>query len=174
MDKNISFIVFVMILSLFVAGCSPLVTPPASTPTPTTEKGKPTATPTSTPETRSPTATITSTPAPPALPSPFDITLAITNLTCGSGSTVEHPYTFTIDGTSLSLLQVDADITTTGTYDPVTGAFATSAVIGPGTESYSGTIAFDGTTITVSGGNSYEQSGQCTYTGSIAGTTTVP
>ncbi|MEW5939618.1 MAG: hypothetical protein AB1750_08155 [Chloroflexota bacterium] len=85
-----------------------------------------------------------------------------------------HPYTFVIDTTSLSVLQVDADITTTGTYDPATGAFSTSAVVGPGTESYAGTISFDGTTIVVTGTNTYEQSGQCTYTGSVEGTTTVP
>jgi hypothetical protein len=172
MKKFIPFIAFVLIFGLFLAGCSSTVASSVSTPTPTPEKPK--VTPTFTPESRIPTATITVTPAPPALPSPFDITLALTNLTCGNGSTVDHPYTFTIDGTSLSLLQVDAGITTTGTYDPVTGAFATSAVVGPGTESYTGTIAFDGTTITVSGENSYEQSGQCTYTGSMAGTTTVP
>ena len=161
-----------MIFSLFSAGCSSTLASSTSTPTPTTEKPK--ITPTFTPENRKPTATITVTPAPPELPATFDITLALTNLTCGSGATKEHPYTFTIDGTSLSLLQVDAGATTTGSYDPATGAFATSAVVGPGTESYSGTIAFDGTTITVTGGNSYEQSGQCTFTASITGTTSVP
>ncbi len=174
MKKVIPFIIFIIVFSSFLMGCSPTGTLAAPTPTPPPEKKKPTATPTATPETRLPTATITVTPAPPALPSPFDITLAITNLTCGSGSTVEHPYTFTIDGTSLSLLQVDAGITTTGTYDPSSGEFATSAVVGPGTETYSGTIDFDGVTITVTGENSYEQTGQCTYTGTIAGTTTVP
>ncbi|MBI5823760.1 MAG: hypothetical protein HZB18_07010 [Chloroflexi bacterium] len=174
MKKVVSFLIVVMIFNMFLAGCSSTVASSAPTRTPTTEKPKPTATPTITPATRNSTPTLTVTPAPPALPPIFDITLALTNLTCGSGGTTEHPYTFTIDETSLSLLQVDAGVTTTGTYEPASGAFATSAVVGPGTESYSGTIAFDGATITVTGGNSYEQSGQCTFTASLTGTTTVP
>lgn len=172
MKKVIVVILVVSITSLLMASCGSLAGS-ASTATPTFEKRKPTETPTPVPATVAPPNVPTNTSA-PALPSTFDITLAITNLTCGTGATVEHPYTFTIDGASLSLLQVDADITTTGTYDAVTGAFETSAVVGPGTEAYTGIISFDGTTITVTGGNSYTQEGQCTYTGSIAGTTTVP
>jgi len=172
MKKLFALFTLLAVVSLFLAACGPTLAESAPTATPTVEKRKPTETPTDPPPNQvSPTTAPTSA---PALPSPFDITLAITNLTCGSGATQEHPYTFTIDGTSLSLLQVDADITTTGTYDPATGEFATSAVVGPGTEAYSGVIAFDGTTITVTGENSYTQSGQCTYTGTVTGTTTVP
>ncbi|MEW5939228.1 MAG: hypothetical protein AB1750_06185 [Chloroflexota bacterium] len=173
------------VFALFLTGCVGAIPPPTSTPTPTKPKPKPTATFTPTgaaiaslvagPPTISATVPAPTSPtAPPALPSPFDIELTITNLTCGNGGQQTHPYTFTIDGTSLSLLQVDAGITTTGTYDPATGAFSTSGVVGPGTESYAGTIMFDGATITVTGTNSYEQTGQCTYTGTIEGTTTVP
>ena len=137
----IAFAVFV----LFLTGCMGGTPPPTSTPTPMPTKPKPKPTATITPTgaaiaslVAGPPAASATAPAPtaaPALPSPFDIDLTITNLTCGNGGQQTHPYTFTIDGTSLSLLQVDAGITTTGTYDPATGAFATSAVVGPGTES---------------------------------------
>jgi hypothetical protein len=174
MKKMFVLGVVLIVISSFLASCTFALAGSAPTATPTVEKRKPTETSTTAPPAQTlPTDTPASAPV-LSLPSTFDITLAITNLTCGAGATVEHPYTFTIDGTSLALLQVDADITTTGTYDPVAGAFATSAVVGPGTEAYTGVITFDGTTITVTGGNSYTQEGQCTYTGSIAGTTTVP
>ena len=177
-------IVLVFAMSvLFLTSCMGGTPPPTSTltATPTKPKPKPSATATVTavalasliaPPSASSTAPAPT--APPALPSPFDIELTITNLTCGNGGQQTHPYTFTIDGTSLSLLQVDAGITTTGTYDPTIGAFSTSGVVGPGTENYAGTIAFDGAAITVTGSNSYEQAGQCTYTGTVEGTTTVP
>lgn len=68
---------------------------------------------------------------------------------------------------------MDADITTTGPYDPATGAFNTSAPVGPGTEFYTGTIAFDGTLISVVGQSMYTQPG-LTCNNDIAGQTTVP
>lgn len=170
-----TFIVLLVASSLILAGCTlPIGTIAGSatataTSTKPVERAKPTATitPTKEPPTAEPTSA-------PVLPSTFDITLSATNLTCGSGSTVDHPYTFTIDGATLSLLQVDAAITTTGSYDSATGAFSTSAVVGPGTESYTGTIAFDGTLISVTGTSMYEQTGQCTFTASIVGETTAP
>lgn len=173
MKKMFALFSLLAVVSFILAACGPTLAGSAPTATPTVEKRKPTETPTLAPATEAPPNLPTSTSA-PALPSTFDITLAITNLTCGSGGTQEHPYTFTFDGTSLSLLQADGPFTTTGTYDPITGAFATSAVVGPGTEAYTGVITFDGTTITVTGGNSYTQEGQCTYTGTVTGTTTVP
>lgn len=144
---------------------SPTEPKPTATSTPTRRRPTDTPTPTST---AGPTETAT--PAP--LPSPFSMTLNLTNGTCGSG-TSQHPYTFTIEGNTLILLQVDANITTTGPYDAATGAFNTTAPVGPGTEFYSGTITFDGTLISVTGQSAYTQSDlQCTNV--IAGQTTAP
>ena len=171
---------FVAALALTLASCrgpevratlTPTATLKIETVTP--EPKRPTATPTPTP-TSPPTATPTETPTatPVPLPSTFDMTLNFTNGTCGGG-TAQHPYTFTIEDSTLSLLQVDADITTTGPYDATTGAFNTSAPVSPGTEYYTGTITFDGTLITVTGESAYVQTGlQCTN--DIAGETTTP
>ena len=88
---------------LFLTSCMGGTPSPTSTPTPTKPKPKPTATVTPTgvaiaslvagPPTISATAPAPT--APPALPSPFDIELTITNLTCGNGGQQTHPYTFT-------------------------------------------------------------------------------
>ncbi len=155
-----------------------------TTKTPTPTEAKPTATPT--PETRrtptptrpratpTPTVTPTATPtATPALPSTFSMALVFSNGTCGDG-TFQHPYTFTIDNSTLSLLQVDANITTTGPYDPTTGVFSTSAQVGPGVEAYAGTIALEGNVITVTGQYSYTQEGLCQFMNTIFGQTTGP
>ena len=140
------------------------------TPTPTATPARPTATPT--PVKSRATSTPTPTPA-PVLPATFDITLNFTNNSCGYAD-AQFPFTFTIAGGALTLLQVDADITTTGSYDAATGAFMASGPVGPGTETYEGVIAFDGTTISVTGTGGYAQAGQCTSVNDIAGETTVP
>lgn len=84
------------------------------------------------------------------VPSPFDIMLDFTNGTCGGGDAT-YAYTITIDGLVMTMIQTDANITTLGTYDPDTGAFSTSADVGPGVETYTGVIVYDGQTVLISG-----------------------
>lgn len=145
---------------------TPTATLPKPSLTPTKLSSRQTPTPTLTPQSISPNAT-----APLPIPSPFDMTMQFTNGSCGTG-TPSYTYTFTIDGTSLTLEQTDAGITSTGTFDQATGAFSTSADVGTGDESYAGTISFDGTTISVTGSYGYTPNGGATCTFSIAGTTT--
>ena len=158
-------IILLLILSGCEFGLASSVSTPTLTPTPEKKRPTPTITPTNTPEVE-PTSL-------PELPSPFDMDLAFTNNSCGYDDAV-YSYTFTIDGASLSLLQTGAGITTTGSYDASSGAFSTTGAVGPGVESYEGMIAFDGTTITVTGTATYEQSGQCNSVNDIFGETTVP
>jgi hypothetical protein len=130
---------------------------PTNTPIiPTPTQRLPTDTPTPT-STAGPTETAT--PAP--LPSPFDITLVASNESvCGFGG-FQAPYTVTIEGATMTLFQVNAGITSTGSYDPASGAFTTSVGGLPGTEIYSGTISFDGATITISGTYTYDDPQAC-------------
>ncbi|MFZ5903161.1 MAG: hypothetical protein ACOYZ8_06400 [Chloroflexota bacterium] len=86
-----------------------------------------------------------------AVPSPFDITLYFTNSTCGGPAGENYSYTVSIELVALTLQQIDANITTAGDYDPASGAFNTSADVGPGVETYTGVIAYDGQTILMSG-----------------------
>ncbi|MEK6751128.1 MAG: hypothetical protein AABZ00_02585 [Chloroflexota bacterium] len=147
----------------------PTRTPTLPKPSLTPTLPKPTITPTFNSNRQvTPTPTFTSS---PAVPSPFDIILDFTGGTCGTG-TPSYSYTFTIDGTALTVLQTDAGITTTGSYDPSTGAFSTSGDVGPGVETYDGMISFDGTTITVSGSYSWTPDGGVTCGAEVSGTTT--
>ena len=110
---------------------------------------------------------------PPALavPSPFDIMLDFTNGTCGGGDAT-YTYTVTIDGTVMTMIQTDAAITTLGTYDPESGAFSTSADVGPGTETYTGVIAYDGQTILIGGTYGWAPDGGSPCGADISGKTT--
>ena len=166
--------------ALAVAVCV-FVLPPILPPIYEGANASPTFTPvkpttTFTPPASRPTATSTLTPlalaAAPAVPSPFDIILNFTNGTCGGGGTPSYSYTFTIDGTSLTVLQTDAGITSSGSFDPVTGAFSTSADVGPGDETYDGYISFDSTTISVKGSYTWTPDGGQTCGADVAGTTT--
>lgn len=168
----VSVCVFVMppLIPNFGANATPTFT---RTPPPTLPQLKPTRTPI---PKKSPTPALlaaakTPTPTPLPIPSPFDIILNFTDGSCGTG-TPSYTYTFIIDGTSLTINQTDAGITSTGSYDPATGAFSTAADVGPGDETYDGTIGYDGSTISVSGGYSWTPDGGATCTFSIAGTST--
>ncbi len=86
-----------------------------------------------------------------AIPSPFDITLYFKNSTCGGPAGENYDYTVSIELVALTLRQIEADIITTGEYSPSSGIFSTSADVGPGTETYTGMIAYDGQTIVMSG-----------------------
>lgn len=110
---------------------------------------------------------------PPALavPSPFDIMLDFTNGTCGGGD-VTYTYTITINGLVMTMIQTDANITTQGTYDPESGAFSTSADVGPGTETYTGVIAYDGQTILIGGTYGWAPDGGSPCGADISGETT--
>ena len=100
-----------------------------------------------------PTATLTVTPRP--LPSPFDLTLFATDEKLCQKKNFQAPYRVTIQGTTMTLLQVDANIASVGTYTPATGAFTTTKTGLPGTEIYTGTLTFDGTTIKILGTYTY-------------------
>lgn len=83
-----------------------------------------------------------------AVPSPFDIDLYFTNVTCGGGDAM-YSYAVSIALSLITLNQMDADIITTGEFNG--SLFSTSADVGPGIENYTGTITYDGETITMSG-----------------------
>ncbi len=106
-----------------------------------------------TPITTTATATLTVTPRP--LPSPFDITLFASDEKLCQKKNFQAPYRVTIQGTTMTLLQVDANIVSIGTYTPATGAFTTTKTGLPGTEIYTGTLTFDGTTIKILGTYTY-------------------
>jgi hypothetical protein len=76
--------------------------------------------------------------------------LNFTNGTCGGGDAT-YAYTVTINGIVMTIVQTDANITTTGNYDPASGEFNTSADVGPGVEVYTGVIVYDGQTILMGG-----------------------
>ena len=146
--------------------------PASSTPAPTSTQ-QPAATNTDLP---APTATFTSapsaTPTVPALPSNVNLILFHTNESNCSYPDGQFPYLVLIDGTLITLIQVDAGITSSGAYDPVTGAFSTTATGLPGTEIYTGTITFDGTTVTIAGTYTYIDPAFCQGLWLINGTGT--
>ena len=160
---------FVLLSSLLI-GCAAELASSAPTSTPTSER-KPTLTSTATkpPEVLSTEIPATEPPAPLPVPSPFDMSMDFTGGTCGPAT---YTYTFNIGGTVLDLVQTDAGITSTGTYDPITGTFSTSVDVGPGSETYDGTIAYDGTTISLSGSYAWIPDSGEGCTADISGTTT--
>ena len=177
MKTNRVVLLALILFSSLLTGCSSTlasaVPPTAAAPTLTpTEKPKPTPTPTRTPQAITVNATETGAPLP--VPSPFDISMLFTNGSCGTG-TPTWTYTFTIDGTAITQVQTNdgvALITLTGIYDPVTGAFSTSADVGTGIENYDGVIAYDGAAITVTGTYGYTPTGGTACTFSFEGTAT--
>ena len=176
MKPQMTVLVLFVIVSSLLMGCSSTLAsavPPTSPPTFTpTEKPKPTVTPTRTPQ--SLVVNATDTPSALPVPSPFDIAMLFTNGSCGAG-TPTWTYTFTIDGATITQVQTNegtALITLTGTYDPATGAFSTSADVGTGMENFDGTISFDGTVITVTGVYGYTPTGGTACTFDFEGTAT--
>ncbi|MCK6584950.1 MAG: hypothetical protein HUU11_16975 [Anaerolineales bacterium] len=168
MKTKFGLLISFALLSILLMGCVAEIAASAPTPTPTpTKQIKPTFTPTAT---KPPEVPPTETPTPPPLPSTFDMMMSLVNGTCGGGAT--YSYTFNIEGTTLDLVQTDAGITTSGTYDPLTGAFSTSADVGPGSETYDGVISYDGTTITVTGSYAWVPDSGVGCTAEITGTTT--
>jgi hypothetical protein len=172
MKSRAVLILTIIFLYAIVIGCSSTLASAVSTATPT--EPKPTITPTRTPASIS--ANATNVPSALLVPSPFDISMQFGNGSCGDGTPVWF-YTFTIDGTSITQSQTDGlggaiVITLTGSYDPVTGAFSTSADVGTGIENYDGTILFDGTVVTVSGVYGYTPDGGTTCTLDFEGTAT--
>jgi len=172
MKSNRSLLFGLILVISMLTGCAGELADFAPTLTPT-EKPKPTVTPTRTPQAIGANATATTAASIP-VPSPFDISMLFTNGSCGTG-TPTWDYTFTIDGTTITQVQTDAGvalITLTGTYDPVTGTFSTSADVGTGIENFDGTISFDGTAITVTGVYGYTPTGGTACTFDFEGTTT--
>lgn len=178
---------FLLIISM---GCS-LIDSVINPATPTATTPPPSATATNTP--LPPTATITpsasSTPLVTAtesldlaaetatsaapvggvtLPFKFNITLSAPATSCGEG--VSSEYTVTLTESTITLYQIEYQITSTGPYNPATGAF-TSTVSGlPGTETYTGIV----TLTPGAGGTVVTMSGQYTYTGDPDWTCSVP
>ncbi len=146
--------------------------PASFTPTPTPTQ-QPDATDT---DAHAPTATSTDVPpaTPTLIPPPSNANLILfhTNESNCSYPDGQHPYLVLIDGTLITLIQVDAGITSSGTYDPVTGAFSTTATGLPGTEIYTGTITFNGTTVTITGTYTYIDPAFCQGLWLINGTGT--
>ncbi|HQZ53547.1 MAG TPA: hypothetical protein PLG23_08795 [Thermoflexales bacterium] len=131
--------------------------PPARTPVPSLPPNTVTPTPTLTLVVR-PTQTIvlvtpssTQAPTPRPLPGTFDITLVASGDAACNTRGFRAPYRVTIQGTSMTLLQVNANIATVGTYAPASGAFRTTKAGLPGTETYAGVILYAGGKVQVSG-----------------------
>ncbi len=102
------------------------------------------------------------------LPLKFNITLSAPATSCGEG--VSSEYTVTLTETTITLYQIEFQLTSTGPYNPATGAF-TSTVSGlPGTETYTGIV----TLAPGAGGFVVTMSGQYTYTGDPEWTCSVP
>ena len=160
--NKINFAIVILVLLAIACGTTP---PPAPTntplpptltpvpPAPLPTKPAPSATPTNTPAaitlagpTDTPNATNTVEPnilpteEPVVVPSSFTLTLIFDDdTTCGFEG-FEFDYAVTLDETTITLVQIVNSLTSTGPYDPVTGAF-TAIVSGlPGTETYTGTI----------------------------------
>ncbi|MBI3159682.1 MAG: hypothetical protein HYZ26_08815 [Chloroflexi bacterium] len=120
----------------------------AATRTPTPTKPIPTNTPV--PARPSPTvqvrATDTETPTPtPELPSSFTLLLVFgADTACGGTGGFEYDYAVTLTADSITMVQVVNGITSTGPYDPATGAFTAEATGLPGTEVFTGTVSLNG------------------------------
>ena len=171
MKTRYPIFLFIVLTSSILIGCSPAETiASTSTPTLVTRRESPTSTTTST-ATKPPEATATESIVLLEVPSPFNMTLLFTNGSCETG-TPSYTYTFSIEGTMLTLVQTDAGITSTGTFDPLNGMFSTSVDVGAGVETYDGTIDFDGTLISVSGSYGWTPTGGTTCTFDISGTAT--
>jgi hypothetical protein len=89
--------------------------------------------------------------------SKFRITLTAPATVCGDA--LSSDYDVTLTDTTITMLQIEYNITTTGPYNPATGAF-TAIVTGiPGKETYTGTITFvtsgNTTTVTMQGVYTY-------------------
>ena len=173
MKPNRSMLIVLILVFSMLTGCAGELADFVPTLTPT-DKPKPTVPPTRTPQALAANATATTAALLP-IPSPFDISMLFTNGSCGTG-TPTWTYTFTIDGASLTQVQTDGIggpvvVSLAGTYDPVSGAFSTTADVGTGTENYDGTISFDGTTITVTGVYGYTPTGGTACTFDFEGTT---
>lgn len=158
----------------------PIAIEPTDTPTPTTSI--PTAIPTL-PNPGQGLAGMTPTPPliietavvmPPelAIPSPFDIVLYFTNSNCGGPAGENYTYTVLIDINEVALRQLDADIITRGELAPTGGAFTTTGDVGPGIETYTGTIAYDGQTITMNGSYTWVPDGGSPCGADFSGETT--
>ena len=160
--NKITFAIVTLVLLAIACGTTPPPAPTATSsppsftplpPTPAPTKPKPTPTITNTPAatllaspTDTPTATDTAesttipTEEPAAVPSSFTITLVFTDdTTCGFAG-FEYAYAVTLDETTITLVQIVNSLTSTGPYDPGTGAFTAEVSGLPGTETYTGTI----------------------------------
>ncbi|TAK11786.1 MAG: hypothetical protein EPO32_10990 [Anaerolineae bacterium] len=132
----------------------------ASTPTPT----KPIPTMTAAPARPSPTVlargteTETPTPTPKALawPETFSLLLVFSDESaCGNSGGFEYDYSVTLAADSMTLVQLANGITLTGPFDPATGAFDVEAGGLPGTETFTGSLVWDGPTLVMAGSYSY-------------------
>ena len=179
-----------LILLNSIVGCSVLESAinPA---TPTATSPPPSATATITPIPPTATATASASPTPvvtasesaelpegttPAAPSDSTVTLPVTfNIrlvapptSCGEG--VSSEFTVTLSETAITMVQIEFQLTSTGPYNPATGAF-TSLVSGlPGTETFTGVATFT----PGAGGTVVSMNGEFTYTGDPEWTCTVP
>jgi len=150
-NKNVFFATIALVLLAIACGIpassppAPTATPLSPTLTPAPTRPKPTPTLTNTPDvailaglTDAPNATATEEPA--SVPSSFTILLVFANdTTCGFDG-FEFDYAVTLDGTTITLVQIVNGITSTGPYDPATGTFTAEVSGLPGTETYTGTI----------------------------------
>lgn len=160
---------------------TPTATTPAPTATSTQTPLPPTASNTPLP---SPTDQATATPdggpggatttsaVPPiagiTYPLKFNIVLSAPATSCGEALSSE--FTVTLTETTISMYQIELQLTSTGPYNPATGAF-TSTVSGlPGTETYTGKVTFT----PGAGGTIVSMNGQFTYTGDPEWTCNVP
>ena len=103
-----------------------------------------------------------------AYPMKFNITLSAPATSCGEG--VSSEYTVTLTESTITMYQIEFQLTSTGLYNPATGAFASTVSGLPGTETYTGIV----TLVPGAGGTVVTMSGQYTYTGDPEWTCSVP
>lgn len=149
MNKRISLCTSALLFVLVITGCrSPSAArltetptffplPPVATDPPALVFASLTPEPASKKATE--TATITPTPT-PQLPLAYLITLAFEVDTVCGGAPYENEYDVSLTADSITMIQLNAGITTSGPYDPVTGEFTTTATNLPGNETYTGSI----------------------------------
>ena len=190
MNKPVGLLVISLSLLLILSmGCSIMDLIAKPSPTSTTPPPTATATLTPLPPTSTVTPTFSSTPLVSAtqsldpaagtataaapvsgitLPVTFNIILSAPATSCGEG--VSSEFTVTLTESGITMYQIEFQLTSTGPYNPATGAF-TSTVGGlPGTETYIGTI----TLTPGANGNEVAMNGEFTYTGDPDWSCTVP
>lgn len=139
---------------------TPLTPTATSTPLPSaTPSENPAATGTEIPGLAPGTATLPAPSTGVAFPVTFNITLNAPATVCGDA--ISSAFTVTLTESTISMYQIEYQLTTSGPYDPANGSFTSTRSGLPGTQTYSGVL----TLTPGSAGTVVTMNGQFTYTG---------